>query len=327
MTKPKIFITRAIPSQALSILEVSVDVQIWPEPEPPPYETILEQVSQVDGLFTMLTDKIDAPVIRAGRSHLKVISQMAVGYDNIDIAAATSSKIPVGHTPGVLTETTADLAWGLLMAAARRITEADHEVHQGIWRSWGPDVLTGQDVHGATLGIIGLGRIGQAVARRARGFNMRLIYTDTTRNETAEKELGMEYVSLDDLLRQSDFVTIHVYLSPQTHHLIGEPQLNLMKPTSTLINTARGPIVDPDALYNALRQGVLFAAGLDVFDPEPIPANHPLLKLPNFVITPHIASASKQTRILMARMAAENILAGLSDLPLPYCVNPQIYSK
>lgn len=325
MSVPKIFVTREINSQVLSELAKYADVDTWSEPSPPPYQVLQERITAVDGILTLLTDKIDAPLINSGAHRLKIISQMAVGYDNIDVKTATSLKIPVGHTPGVLTETTADMAWGLLMACARRIVEADAEVRKGIWRPWGPDVLTGSDVYGATIGIIGFGRIGQAVARRARGFNMRIIYTDIHRNEPAECESGAQFMPLNDLLQQSDFISVHVYLSEATRWLIGEAQLKLMKPGSVLINTARGPIVEPDALYHALQSGLIGAAGLDVFDPEPIPANHPILGLSNLVITPHIASASKQTRKLMAQMAVENIIAALKNEKIPYCANPDVY--
>lgn len=326
VTVPKVFITREINSEVLSELAKFADIETWPEPSPPPYQVLQERIVVVDGILTLLTDKIDAQLIRAGAAgRLKIISQMAVGYDNIDVKTATTLKIPVGHTPGVLTETTADMAWGLLMACARRIVEADAEVRNGIWRPWGPDVLTGTDVYGATIGIIGFGRIGQAIARRARGFNMRILYTDIQRNEPAESESGAQFMPLNDLLQQSDFVTIHVYLSEATRWLIGEAQLKIMKPGSVLINTARGPIVDPDALDKALRDGLIGAAGLDVFDPEPIPFNHPILNLRNLVLTPHIASASKQTRKLMAQMAVENIMAALKSENIPYCANPEVY--
>ncbi len=325
MSVLKIFVTRQNNPQVLSELAKIADIDIWSEPYPPPYQVLQERITGVDGILTLLTDKIDAPLIQAVSGRLKIISQMAVGYDNIDVKTATSLKIPVGHTPGVLTETTADMAWGLLMACARRIVEGDAEVRQGIWRPWGPDVLTGLDVYGSTIGIIGFGRIGQAVARRARGFNMRILYTDIQRNEPAESESGAQFMPLDDLLQQSDFVSIHVYLSEATRKLIGDAQLKLMKPGAVLINTARGPIVDPDSLYQALQTGLIGAAGLDVFDPEPIPASHPILGLSNLVITPHIASASKQTRKLMAQMAADNIIAALKNEKIPYCANPEVY--
>lgn len=325
MNKPTILVTRMIDRQAISSLEKAADIILWTEPTPPPYEYLLEKASAIDGILSLLTDKINAQWINAASSRLKIISQMAVGYDNIDLSTATRYKIPVGHTPGVLTETTADLTFALLLAAARRIVEADAEVRQGIWRPWGPDILTGYDVNGSTLGIIGMGRIGQAVARRARGFNMRILYTDIQQNSSLEQEIDATYLPFNQLLAESDFITLHTYLSDQTRGLISLPQLKLMKKTAVLINTSRGPIVNPDDLYTALTTGLIASAGLDVFDPEPIPSNHPLLQLKNFIITPHIASASKKTRALMAKMAVENIIAALQGQKIPYCANPEVY--
>lgn len=319
MPMPTVFLTRALPSEALAKLQPYAQAEIWPEETPPPYETLCQKAAQADAIITMLCDRIDAPLIQSCKN-LKVISQMAVGYDNIDLQAAAQRHIAVGNTPGVLTETTADLAWGLLMAAARRIVEADNEVRNGIWRPWGPDVLTGQDIYGATLGIIGFGRIGQAMARRARGFDMRILYYDIQRNPTAEQSLGAIFTPFEDLLKQSDFISIHAYLNQQTYRMIGRPQFECMKPTAVLINTARGAMVDPDALAWALQEGRIAAAGIDVFDPEPMPANSPLLAMRNLVVTPHIASASKQTRLRMAFMTIENVIAGLQGLPLPYPV-------
>lgn len=324
MPKPTVFVTRKIAAEALDRLTAHAQVETWEQEDPPPQDVLLEKAARVEGLLTLLTDKIDAVLIDSA-PNLKVISQMAVGFDNIDIAAATRKGIPVGNTPGVLTETTADFAWALMMAAARRVVEADKEVHEGIWRAWGPDVLTGYDVYGATLGIIGFGRIGQAMARRARGFNMRILYNDPHCGHEAGVETGAECVSLDELLAQSDFVTLHTYLSDETYHLIGREEFAKMKPTAVLVNTARGPVVDPDALNWALRSGKIAAAALDVTEPEPIPRDSPLLSLKNIVIAPHIASASKATRLRMAQMAVDNLLAGLQGERLPNCANPQVY--
>jgi len=292
----------------------------------PSIQVLLEKMSSIDGLLTMLTDPIDAEVIAAGGPNFKVISQLAVGYDNIDLAAATQRGIPVGHTPGVLTETTADFTWALLMAAARRVVEADSEVRSGLWQPWGPDVLTGMDIYGATIGIIGLGRIGKAVARRAAGFSMHILYFDSSRDPEVEKNLGIKYAPLDDLLRRSDFVTLHVYYSAETHHLIDRKRLEQMKPSAVLVNTSRGAVVDPDALTWALQTGQIAAAGIDVFEPEPIPSGHPILQLKNLVITPHIASASKETRKRMALIAVDNLIAGFEGTRLPHCANPQDYA-
>ncbi|MBE0696597.1 MAG: D-glycerate dehydrogenase, partial [Anaerolineaceae bacterium] len=285
MTQPLVFVTRKIAETALKKLEQQVDIEIWPEETPPPYTLLLDKVTQVDGILTLLSDRIDANLIEHAGPKLKVISQMAVGFDNIDAKAATAKGIPVGNTPGVLTETTADFTWALLMAAARRVSEGDREVHAGIWRTWGPDVLTGYDIYGATLGIIGFGRIGQAMARRAKGFSMRVLYHDP--HCEPEGAIEAECVGMDELLAQSDFVTLHTYLSPETYHLIGPEQLKKMKPTAILVNTSRGPVVDPEALAWALSEQVIAAAALDVTEPEPIPTDSPLLKLNNLIITPH----------------------------------------
>ncbi len=324
MNKPLVWLTRSIYEPALQKINEIADVEVWPAENPPPPDVILDKVQRVDGLLTMLTDPISATVIESA-PRLKVISQMAVGFDNIDINAATRCGIPVGHTPGVLTETTADFAWALLMAAARRVVEADHEVHQGIWRAWGPNVLTGVDVHGATLGIIGFGRIGKAIARRAVGFSMKVLYNDPKRDPTAEQELGVEYRDLDELLRESDFISLHTYYTPNLHHFINRQRFAQMKDGAIFINTARGGLVDHNALQWALETKKLAAAALDVFDPEPIPSNHPLLKFPNLIITPHIASASARTRQKMAFIAADNLIAGLRGERIPYCANPQVY--
>ncbi len=319
MSQARIFITRRITAEAMRLMESVAEVVVWQGEDPPSYARLCEEASHSDGLLTMLTDRIDKALIEASPL-LKVISQMAVGYDNIDLDAAKAHQIKVGHTPGVLTETTADLAWALLMATARRIVESDAEVRQGIWRAWGPFVLCGQDIHGATLGIIGMGRIGQAMARRANGFGMRILYHDLRPERAIESQTGAVFTPLNDLLTQSDFISLHTYLSPETFHMISAPQFDLMKPTAIIINTSRGAVVDSTALLDALTNGKIAAAGLDVFDPEPIPLDHPILKLKNVVVTPHIASASIHTRSIMAMMSAENIVAGLSGLPLPYSV-------
>lgn len=326
MNKPKVWLTRSIYQPALQKLSEVAQVEVWPAENPPPPEIIFERAAEMDGLLTMLTDPITAQIIDHA-AHLKVISQMAVGFDNIDIQAATRRGIAVGHTPGVLTETTADFAWALLIAAARRVVEADREVHQGIWRPWGPNVLTGVDVFGATLGIIGFGRIGKAVARRAQGFSMKVLYNDPQRDEQAEKEWKVEYRDLDSLLSEADFISLHTYYTPQLRHLMDRERFARMKNGAIFINTARGALVDHDALLWAVETGKITAAALDVFDPEPIPANHPLLKHPNVIITPHIASASTSTRQKMAFIAVENLIAGLRGQRLPHCANPQVYGE
>lgn len=325
MPTPTVFVTRKIAPAALTALEGKAQVEVWQEETPPPYDVLCQKARQVDGLLTLLTDRIDAALIAQAGEKLKVISQMAVGFDNIDVQAASQKGIPVGNTPGILTETTADFTWALLMAAARRVVEGNNEVREGTWRPWGPDVLTGVDLYHATLGIIGFGRIGQAVARRARGFEMQVLFTDPNCAPEAGDDLAAECVSQEELLQRSDFVTLHTYLSKETHHLIGREQLQQMKREAILINTARGPIVDPTALAWALENSVIAGAALDVTEPEPIPQDSPLLKLPNIIITPHIASASKTTRLRMAQMAVENLLAGIQGQRLPNCANPQVY--
>jgi glyoxylate reductase len=327
MEKPKVFLTRMIAEAAMQQLDQAVDLEVWEDENPPSHDFILAKASQLDGLMTLLTDPIDRPVLEALAQKGKVISQMAVGFDNIDIASATRLGIPVGHTPGVLTETTADFAWALIMAASRRVVEADQEVHRGIWRHWGPGILLGLELTGSTLGIIGFGRIGQAVARRAAGFNMHVLYYTPHRREELEKSMGVTYAPLDELLAQSDIVTIHSYLSNETRHLFGRANFEKMKPAAILINTARGQIVDPQDLLWALENKKIGAAALDVFETEPIPSGHPLLGMPNVIVTPHIASATTQTRVRMAIMAVENLQAGLKGERLPYCANPQVYTK
>jgi len=322
--KPKVFVSRLIDREALDMLAEVAEMEVWRDELPPPYEVLLEKVKDVDGLLSLLSDRVDITLMDAAPK-LKVISNLAVGYDNIDITEATKRGIQVGNTPGVLTETTADIAFALLMATARRVVEADRHVRKGQWKTWGPMILLGQDIHHATLGIIGLGRIGIEVAKRARGFNMNVLYHDVVRNEEAERQLGVKYVSeLNELLSTADFISVHVPLLPGTHHLIGASEFALMKPTAVFINTSRGQVVDQKALYEALRSGKIFAAGIDVTEVEPISTDDPLLTLENVVITPHIASASVHTRKNMAMMAAENLLAGLRGEVLPNCVNPEV---
>lgn len=325
MILPHVFVTRRIPEPGLAILRTAAVIDLWEDDLPPPYETILARARGVDGLLTLLSDRVDAALMDAVGPQLKVISQYAVGYDNIEIAAATQRGIPVGNTPGALTETTADFAWALLMAAARRVVEGDRYTRAGRWKTWGPSILLGRDVFGATLGILGFGRIGQAVARRAQGFGMRVLYHDVRRDELAEEQVRAQFVSLDTLLAESDYLTIHTNLTPQTRHLIGRQELARMKKTAVLINTARGPIVDEAALYQALSSGQIAGAALDVTEVEPLPMDSPLLTLENIIIAPHIASASVQARTQMAIMAAENLVAGLQGMRLPHCVNPEVY--
>lgn len=326
MNKPIVMVTRPFFKDIYQSLAKCFDTILWPEDSPAPLEWIRKHINQADALLCMLTDNINEDIISLGaESRLKVISQMAVGVDNIALKSATSFKIPVGHTPGVLTETTADFAWALMLCAARRVVESAHEVQEGNWKAWGPEILCGLDIFGKTLGLIGFGRIGKAMARRASGFQMRVLYHEPTEKPENKAINNVSYVSLDQLLRESDFVSLHAYLSPSTKGMIGKTQLSIMKESAVLINTARGAMVDHEALYTALVEKKIAGAALDVFDPEPIPASHPLLSLSNVIITPHVASASIATRQKMAEMTLQNIQAGLNGERLPYCANPQVY--
>jgi len=318
----KVYVTRLIPKEGLDVVKRYCDVEVWEEELPPPYEVLLEKVRDIDGLLSLLTDRIDTPLMDAA-PQLRVISNYAVGYDNIDVAVATQRGIIVGHTPGVLTETVADFTMALLLAAARRVVEGERFVKAGKWKTWGPILLLGRDVHGATLGLVGLGRIGASVARRARGFTMRILYHDIARREDLERELDLIYTDFETLLRESDFVSLHVPLTEDTHHLMSKDQFALMKPTAILINTSRGPVVDQRALNKALRSGEIAGAAVDVTDPEPIAPDDPLLSLDNCLIVPHMASASIATRTKMATMAAENLIAGLRGKMPPHPVNPE----
>jgi len=324
MTKPRVFVSRLMAQEGLDKIAQSTEMEVWPEELPPPYEVLLEKARDAEGLITLLSDRIDATLMDTA-SKLKVVSNLAVGYDNISVAEATKRHILVSNTPGVLTGTTADLAFALLMSAARRVVEADNYTRKGQWKTWGPKILLGQDIHNATLGIIGLGRIGIEVAKRGRGFSMKVLYYDEIRrSEEEERQLGVEYVpELAKLLSSADFISVHIPLIPQTRHLIGAAEFALMKPTAVFINTSRGPVVDQRALYEALKSGKIFAAGIDVTEVEPIPPDDPLLTLDNIIITPHIASGSFTTRENMALLAAENLLAGLRGEIPPTCVNPE----
>ncbi len=324
MARPKVFVTRILAQEALDRISQATDMEVWTGEMPPSYEAFVEKARDVDGLLTLVTERVDAGLMAAA-PRLKVISNVGVGYDNVSVAEATKRHIFVGNTPGILNETTADFAFALLMAAARRVVEADGYTRSGKWKTWGPQTLLGLDIHHATLGIVGLGRIGSEVAKRARGFDMRVLYhTRTRRSEATEKQLGVEYVpELGQLLAASDFVSLHVPLTPETRHLIGAPQFALMKPTAVFVNASRGPVVDQKALYQALKARRIFAAATDVTEVEPVSMDDPLLTLDNLIITPHIGSGSVETRKKMMLMAADNLLAGVRGEPLPYCVNPE----
>jgi len=325
LNRRKVYITRELPREAMKILESRFDVEVWTGEMPPPKSLLAEKVKKADGLICLLTEKVDEEVIAAAGPQLRGICQIAVGFDNIDVKSATKKGIYVTNTPGVLTETTADFAFTLLMATARRIAEADKYVKSGHWKvPWGLMMLLGQDIWGKTIGIVGIGRIGSAVARRAKGFNMKILYYDVYRNEQIEKELDVEYVPLETLLKESDYITIHVPLMPETHHLINEDRLKMMKKTACLINTSRGPVVDEKALYKALKEGWIWAAGLDVWEKEPVDLGNPLLKLNNLTAAPHIASGSIATRTKMAVMAAENMVAIQEGRVPPNLVNKEV---
>ncbi|HET7056162.1 MAG TPA: D-glycerate dehydrogenase [Thermomicrobiales bacterium] len=313
-------VTRRIPEAGIRPLRDVAEVRIWEEELPPSPDQLVALLADCDGAITLLTDQIDGALLDRVPS-LRVVSNFAVGYDNIDVAAGTERGVLVCNTPGVLTEATADFTWALLLAAARRIPESVDYVHEGRWQTWGPTLLLGQDVSGATLGVVGLGRIGKEVALRAGGFGMRVLAYDPVPDEVFAKEHGVAYVPLDDLLDESDFVTLHVALTPETEHLIGTPELARMKPTAVLVNASRGPVVDTEALVAALEDGEIFAAALDVTDPEPLPADHPLVSMPNCIVVPHTASATVQARDRMARLAADNLLAGLRGERPPASVN------
>ena len=301
------FVTRELPGPALDHLRDAHEVEIWPQRLPPPYEELRRRAAEAEGLLTLLTDRVDAALIE-GSPHLRAIANYAVGYDNIDVPAAAARGIAVGNTPDVLTDATADLTFALLLAAARKLSEAAATVTSGDWITWEPARHLGHDVHGATLGIIGMGRIGHAVAQRAEGFAMKVLHT------------GSGGIALEPLLEQSDYVSLHCPLTPETHHLIDADALARMRPHAILINTARGPIVDPDALRRALEDGTIGGAALDVTDPEPLAAEDPLLAAPNVLVVPHIGSATHTARERMTERAVENLLAGLDGRPMPYPV-------
>jgi glyoxylate reductase len=325
LAKPKVYVTREIPQAGIHVLESYCDIEVNPEEAPPTKEELKKRVQDKDALLCLVTDCIDQEIINVG-SRLKVISSMSVGYEHIDVAEATKRGIYVTFTPGVLTDATADFAWALIMATARRVAEADKYVRDGKWKiAWAPMMFLGAEIYSKTLGILGLGRIGSGVAERSKGFHMKRIYYDTIRAPTKkEKELEIQYMPLEEVLRQADFVSVHVPYLPSTHHLIGKEQIRMMKPNAHLINTSRGPVVDEEALAVALREGWIAGAGLDVFEEEPVPPKSPLLELKNIVLTPHIASATRESRYGMTRIAAENLISVLKGESPLHLVNPDV---
>ena len=326
--KPKVFVTREIPEKGLEMIREYYEVEVWGEYTPPPRDVLMKKAGEVDALVTLLTDKIDKELLD-NAPRLRIVAQYAVGYDNIDVEYATEKGVYVTNTPGVLTDAVADLTWALILALARRIVEADKFIRSGdYWKTgtgWHPMMMLGADVAGRTLGIVGIGRIGRAVARRAKGFEMKILYYDIRRlPEDVEKELGARYVDLDTLLKESDIVTLHVPLTRATYHMIGERELKLMKPTALLINTARGAVIDTEALVRALREGWIAGAALDVFEQEPLPPEHPLTKFNNVILTPHIGSATVETRNKMAELVAENLIAFYKGKVPPTLVNKDV---
>jgi glyoxylate reductase len=321
--KPRIFVTRGLVGTGLDRLAESAAVTVWPDADPPPGDVLLEHAARADGLLTTIADVIDAAFMDAAPS-VRVVSQLAVGYDNIDVAAATERGVLICNTPGVLTDATADLAFALMLAHARRLFAGDRALRDGEWGQWSPVFMLSHDLHGKTLGILGLGAIGRAVAERARGFKMPLLYWSRSRKPDAEAELGIQWRELDDLLRQADYVSINLALSDESRGLIGERELALMKPTGVIVNTARGPIVDQEALYRALVENRIGGAALDVFEHEPLPVDHPLLALENVVVSPHVGSATVETRARMTDLAVDNLLAFFRGEQPPAPVNPEV---
>ncbi len=319
--KPNVVVTRRLPQEAIQPIQDQCELRYWDQDDPIPRETLLDRVRGVDGIYCLLTERIDAELLDAAGDSLKVVSTMSVGYDHVDVNACTERGVRLGNTPGVLTETTAELAFALMLATARRIPEGVHAVKAGEWRTWKPMWLTGQDVHGSTVGIVGLGRIGATFARMLQGFECRILYSGPRPKPDVAGPLHAEFASFDDLLAQSDFVVAHCPLTPETRHVFNAAAFARMKPSAIFINTTRGGVVDQDALYHALANGQIRAAGLDVTDPEPLPADHPLLTLDNCVILPHIGSATVATRTKMAIMATQNLLAGVKGTTLPNPVN------
>ncbi len=325
MPRPRVFVTRAIPQAALDLIASEADMEVWPQAEPPEPALLRAKAAAVDGLLTNIMDRVDAQLLTAAPG-LKVISQMAVGLDNVDVEEATRRRVPVGYTPGVVSEATADQAFALMLSAARRVGETERWVRRGGWKiAFHPLYWLGAEVHHATLGIVGMGKIGMEMAKRGRGFDMQVVYHSRSPKPEAEALYDARRVDLHTLLRESDYVSLHMPLTPETQGLIGREELAMMKPTAILVNAARGPVVDSQALYDALKDGGIGGAALDVTTPEPISPNDPLLSLDNLVVTPHLGSSTVATRSGMAVLAARNLMAGIKRQRLPQCANPQVY--
>lgn len=321
--KPRVAVTRIIPDAGLNLLRQNADIVLWEDEMPPSPEELDKLLDGAAGALTLLTDRIDGEVLDR-HPDLKVVSNFAVGFDNVNIPDATERGVAVCNTPTVLNEATAEMAFTLMVAAGRRVMEGVDYVRAGKWKTWGPTLLMGQGLTGRTLGIVGFGRIGRMLAKMVAGFEMEILVYDVYQDPKAEEELGVRYVSMRDLLEQSDFVSLHVALTDETRHMIGAEQFAAMKPTAVLVNAARGPVVDTDALVAALKNGEIFAAGLDVTDPEPLPADHPLMSLPNCTVVPHIASGTVASRNAMAELAASNVLDVLNGREPRAIVNPDV---
>lgn len=326
MALPLVLLTHPLPPDWISALQGRVRLLVGPADPPGIAPHLMEQLGEAEGILCLLIDRVDASLLESA-PRLRVVSSMAVGFDNIDIDACSRRGIPVGNTPGVLTDATADLAMALLLSSARLLPKAAMDARDGFWRTWSPTGWLGADLRGARLGIVGMGKIGKAVAERAKGFGVKIIYSDSKRLPEVESAFGAEYRNLDELLAESDFVSLHCPLNAKTRGMIDESALRKMKPSAFLINTARGPIIVQDALVRALREGWIKGASLDVTDPEPLPPHHPLYDLPNCLVVPHIGSATHGTRRRMAEMACENLLAGLEGDILPFQVNPGVQRK
>ncbi len=322
--RPRVFVTRELPSVGMQRILDHCDAEVWTQPLPPPADVIRDKIPNLDGLVSLLTDKVDGALLDLA-PNLKVVSNFAVGFNNIDVKECTRRGICVGNTPGVLTDATADMAFCLLIGAARRVVDGHLYSASGQWKTWEPLGHLGQDLVGRTIGIVGMGRIGYALAKRCHlGWDMNVLYYDVHANAPAENDLKAKKVDLETLLRESDFVSLHVDLNDATRGMIGAKQLRMMKKSAVLVNSARGPLIDEKALAEAMRAGTIFAAGLDVTDPEPPDVNNPLLKLPNVIVAPHIASATVQTRNQMAEICANNLIAGVMGQPLAAWVNPEV---
>ena len=323
MRRPRVFVSRRLIGDGVSRLRAELDVEVWPDKDPPPHDVLRAEAARSEGILVNISDRVDAQLLQTS-PNLRIVSQLAVGYDTIDVAAATERGVLVTNTPGVLTDATADLAFALLLAQTRRVPEAERSVRDGEWGEWAPWTLLGRDPSGKTLGIVGMGGIGTAMARRGKGFGMRILYTSRQRKPDVEAELDAEWRDLPTLLAESDFVSLHVALTEDTHHLIGAAEFALMKPEAVLVNTARGGVVDQEALVRALREGTIGGAALDVFASEPIPPDDPLLGFSNVVVSPHLGSATVETRTRMCDLAVDNLLTFFRGERPTACVNPEV---